>query len=137
MDKKIKEHDKFMENKIQKIEKEIKTASSEKETNILTKKLDQLRIYNDESIRNFQHERLIHLIVTFFFAILWLISVIALFLLPNSTEGDNYQLLNMSVSLICLILFITESFYIRHYYRLENGTQKLYRFSEQIYKMLN
>ncbi len=66
-------------------------------------------------IRFFQHERLIHLMVTLFFGILVLACTLLLtvsFSLPIS--------LLMLLSLILLIP------YIRHYYLLENGTQKLY-----------
>ena len=63
----------------------------------------------------FQHERLVHLIVTFMTAmgtILFLIGFLAL-------ESIGLFLL----FLITLCLFIP---YIFHYYYLENGTQKLY-----------
>lgn len=63
----------------------------------------------------FQHERLIHLIVTFFTGI----SCI-LFLLGTLYFETLYLLL---LFIITACLFIP---YIFHYYHLENGVQKLY-----------
>lgn len=67
------------------------------------------------TIKFFQHERLVHLIVTVFAGIstiLFLLGFIAFEQLP---------LLLLFVITICL--FIP---YIFHYYTLENGVQKLY-----------
>ena len=58
----------------------------------------------------FQHERLIHLIVTVLFAILAVISILASLLIQE-----------WAVLLL------------RHYYILENGVQKLYEYYDQIY----
>ena len=63
----------------------------------------------------FQHERLVHLIVTFFTGITTI-----LFLL-----GTLYfeEVLLLILFIITLLLFVP---YILHYYYLENGVQKLY-----------
>lgn len=66
-------------------------------------------------IRFFQHERLVHLIVTVTFAILTMISVLGCVLSP--------QLSLFALVALLLILLVP---YIRHYYILENGVQKLY-----------
>lgn len=64
----------------------------------------------------FQHERLIHLIVTITFAIL---EVIAIGLCVVSfTPG---------VGLLAIALLILLIPYVRHYYILENEVQKMYR----------
>jgi len=66
-------------------------------------------------IQFFQHERLVHLIVTFFTGIscvLFLLGFISLEILPL-----------LFLFLLTLCLFIP---YIFHYYTLENGTQRLY-----------
>lgn len=63
----------------------------------------------------FQHERFVHLIVTFFTgisSILFLLGFIAFEMLPL-----------LLLFLITLCLFVP---YIFHYYTLENGTQRLY-----------
>ena len=64
----------------------------------------------------FQHERLIHLIVTV------VISILASLLIQE-----------WAVLLLCLMFFVLLIPYIRHYYILENGVQKLYEYYDQIY----
>ena len=64
----------------------------------------------------FQHERLVHLIVTVVFALLEMMSFLAL------QFAFSPEL--MALSLMILILLIP---YIRHYYILENGVQKMYK----------
>ena len=76
---------------------------------------------NDDVISNhltkisfFQHERLIHLLVTLFYALL-LIVFMAL------------GTLSFMFYFISLIISIFLIFYIIHYFRLENGVQYLYK----------
>lgn len=66
-------------------------------------------------IQFFQHERLIHLIVTITFALL-LMMTFGIFL---TTEM-------MSVLALTGLIFVLLVPYIKHYYLLENGVQKLY-----------
>ena len=63
----------------------------------------------------FQHERLIHLIVTVTFALLEMLAI-----LLNVISDSLFSLLLPVVILILLVL------YIRHYYILENEVQKMY-----------
>lgn len=63
----------------------------------------------------FQHERLIHLIVTVTFALLALISVLSAAALQQPL-----------ILLLTALFFILLIPYILHYYLLENGVQKLY-----------
>jgi len=70
-----------------------------------------------KNIELFQHERLIHLIVTVFVGI----STILFFGFGLLTE----KILLLLLSFITLILF---AFYIFHYYFLENSVQKLYTY---------
>ncbi len=62
----------------------------------------------------FQHERLIHLLVTLFYALL-LIVFMAL------------GILSFMFYFIAIIISIFLIFYIIHYFRLENGVQYLYK----------
>ena len=64
----------------------------------------------------YQHERLIHLIVTMTFAIM---TVLAFYMLMTA-----YSVGALLLSLLFLGLVIP---YIAHYYFLENSVQKLYR----------
>lgn len=65
----------------------------------------------------FQHERLVHLIVTVTFAILTVLSLLGCVLEPQPAM--------FALTVLFLVLLIP---YIRHYYILENGVQKLYTY---------
>ncbi len=69
----------------------------------------------------FQHERLIHLIVTVLFAILTVMTLFACLLI--------IQPVLFALELLLLVLLVP---YIRHYYILENGTQQLYEYYDEI-----
>ena len=71
-----------------------------------------------------QHERLIHLLVTILFALLTM-SVIIVIMFYHS----------IAVLLLFLTLLILLVPYIRHYYILENGVQTLYVIYEQLTKI--
>lgn len=66
-------------------------------------------------IEAFQHERLIHLIVTCFFAGLLLSCTLTTVIWPV------WQWIALDIIILVLL-----GFYIRHYYYLENTIQKLY-----------
>jgi len=72
-------------------------------------------------IQFFQHERLIHLLVTSLVAILELLSLLACVLAPSITT-----FILMGLFLVLLLP------YIYHYYILENGVQTLYTYYEQL-----
>ena len=89
---------------------------------IKTKKITQEIIDNHLiKISFFQHERLIHLIVTIFYALLFIIF--------SSLGVINYIFL-----IIALILLIFLICYIIHYFNLENGTQYLYKQYDEMKK---
>ncbi len=67
-------------------------------------------------IKFFQHERLIHLIVTFF------VGIAAILFLGFSLILDNIGMILLFF--LAIALFMP---YIFHYYYLENGTQALYK----------
>jgi uncharacterized membrane protein len=72
-------------------------------------------------IQFFQHERLIHLIVTVLFALMTVMTLFASLLIT--------QPILLVLELLFLVLLIP---YIKHYYLLENGTQKLYEYYDAI-----
>lgn len=73
-----------------------------------------------------QHERLIHLLVTILFAILTMaVFMVLLF----------YRELSMLILLTALLCLMIP--YIRHYYILENGVQALYVIYEDLTKLQN
>lgn len=92
--------------------------------------LEQKRLLEDLllQISFFQHERLIHLIVTVTFAILTMMAILCCLFLSVP-----------SLFLLVFLLLVLLVPYIRHYYILENGVQRLYRdhdyFMEEYLKM--
>ncbi len=72
-------------------------------------------------IQFFQHERLVHLIVTITFALLTVMTVLGF------VATTQIGLLLLTVLLLVLLVP-----YIRHYYILENGVQKLYQYYDNI-----
>lgn len=74
-------------------------------------------------IQFFQHERLIHLIVTCLFAIL------SFFVFITLLFSFTPELLLLFAALLALLIP-----YIGHYYFLENGVQKLYAQYDRLYE---
>lgn len=97
---------KFLDNELSKADQETKD-----------KVLHELEI----KILYFQHERLIHLIVTVLFAILEIISVLSFFMV-----GNFFPLV---LAVMLLILLVP---YIFHYFFLENSVQELYKLRDRL-----
>ena len=72
-------------------------------------------------IQFFQHERLIHLIVTVTFALL-LMMTFGIFLVTEL----------LSVLVLAGLVLVLLVPYIKHYYLLENGVQKLYTLYDKL-----
>jgi len=108
------------------------TRLIERESDYPTPELIQ---YHDEMVRNFQHERLIHLMVTLFFAGLMIffaaVTIVMYLALPPGMGIYGVFLVGSAV-LIDVILLVTTLMYIRHYYRLENGIEYLYTFTAKL-----
>lgn len=88
--------------------------------------LGRLLEIHREKTRYFQHERFVHLFVMILFAV----CTVATFLVIVVTE--KMQLLPLEI--LFLILLVP---YISHYYFLENNTQRLYRYYDEIVKRLS
>ena len=69
----------------------------------------------------FQHERLVHLLVTLAFAFMELASAVTAVLAPQPSI--------LALMALFLVLLVP---YIVHYYHLENGTQRLYAQYDQL-----
>lgn len=106
MEERLKNYLKYMEQL--RCEAELETCTQEEKKHMREELLTQIAF--------FQHERLIHLIVTVTFAILTMLALIGCFL------TDTPAMLVLTV--LCLVLLIP---YVRHYYILENGVQQLYK----------
>ena len=79
--------------------------------------------YHEKQIEFFQHERLIHLIVTTVFAILFFASVFMILFIQS-----------LALILLAIVLLIMNVAYIKHYYFLENEVQKLYQDFNKLYE---
>jgi len=86
--------------------------------------------FNRTQIGFFQHERLVHLLITFFFGLMFFGSVIAELWLINA--GNNLVFLNAGLLVVGVILLIMLGFYVWHYFIMENGVQKLYQLEREI-----
>jgi cell division protein FtsW (lipid II flippase) len=111
MRKYLKSHEDFIKNLLSKI----------KTHPISTKELLALRTLHHKRLRFMQHERLIHLIVTFFIA-LFLLLALGFSMVVKTWTG-------LSLSIIMLVLV---SAYLIHYFHLENGVQRWYKISDEI-----
>lgn len=89
------------------------------------KEYDTILKNHINQIAFFQHERLIHLIVTVLFAFLAVsIFIVCLF-------APSIPLYAMLILIIALLIP-----YIMHYFILENGVQKMYRQYDELVKRL-
>lgn len=69
----------------------------------------------------FQHERLVHLIVTVIFALLTMLAIVGTLIAPQPA---------LFILIVFLLILLVP--YIRHYYILENGVQKLYQYYDKL-----
>lgn len=80
--------------------------------------------YHYIKIKNYQHERLVHLIITITFAFITLFS---LYFARN----------DIAYFMITLISFVMLICYIMYYYYLENTIQKLYKYYDLLFHKSN
>lgn len=109
MTKQMKEHEAY----IREVLKDIAVADHE-----------ELRAYHLVQIGFLQHERLVHLIVTLFFAFLLVVALVVSWNVPS--------VLIFAVDGFLTIMLVA---YIVYYYRLENTVQRWYRLYKEISKM--
>ncbi|HAE51872.1 MAG: hypothetical protein J6I55_10725 [Ruminococcus sp.] len=81
--------------------------------NILSEHLDKIAFM--------QHERIVHFLVTFMFAVILCIFMCAFIF------SENIMLL-----VLVTIILVLLAFYIKHYYFLENTVQEMYRIYDRI-----
>lgn len=103
------------------IDEEMQSAPEERTRKVLAE--------FEKKISFFQHERLIHLIVTFFFALFLLMEIYALFTLPFSYAPV--------CGVLVVLFFILVVAYVFHYYFLENSVQQMYKMRDEITRFLD
>lgn len=114
MEKKILEYEKF-------IKKQVKDGGDERLFRLHT-----------EMVRNFQHERLVHLLI------MWCFIFITLGFLGATFAGLcagwlSGEMLIIGLAIDALITGVSVA-YVKHYYFLENHVQGLYKYFEEIEK---
>ncbi len=115
MEERIRQYEKFI---AQKTRRELSDADR--------KKLLEL---HREMVANFQHERLIHLLVTLFFAVF---AIGAMFVTASMISIYGLRFEMVPLYLLTLILVVLVGFYVKHYYFLENHIQKLYKYNREL-----
>ena len=103
------------------IDNDMQTAGEEKTRRVLAE--------FEIKISYFQHERLIHLMVTLSFALFLLLSIGSIFLFPS-------EFLISAILLTCIFFGLTIG-YVFHYYFLENSVQKMYHMRDEIIAFLD
>ena len=103
------------------IDNDMKTADIDKTRRVLSE--------FEIKISYFQHERLIHLMVTLSFALFLLLSIGSIFLFPS-------EFLVSAILLTCIFFGLTIG-YVFHYYFLENSVQKMYHMRDEIIAFLD
>lgn|SRR5574344_684067 len=130
-----------MEKEIKNYEDFIKTKTANMKS-MPREYVESLSEYHDSMVKNFQHERLVHEIVMFFFiaVTLVLLPLFAIYYCENSLYNFNFNSSTAPFSLcfaaLTLIMVILSAAYVKHYYFLENHVQGLYKYSEKIIKRL-
>lgn len=76
-------------------------------------------------IEFFMHERLIHLIVTVLFAVGTFMTIFTYLIVEN-----------IGLLLLALLLIVLLIPYIKHYYLLENGVQKMYQQYDRLLELM-
>jgi len=81
--------------------------------------------FHKEMVRCFQHERLIHLIITLFFVVISLVTISISVFFVFQLGADWWVMWPLyAATTIATVLAIA---YVKYYYFLENHTQSLYR----------
>ena len=83
--------------------------------------LDAVLSEHKDKIAFMQHERIVHFLVTFMFAVILCIFMCAFIF------SENIMLL-----VLVTIILVLLAFYIKHYYFLENTVQEMYRIYDRI-----
>ena len=103
------------------IDNDMKAADEEKTRRVLAE--------FEVKIAYFQHERLIHLMVTLSFALFLLLSIGSLFIFPSEFI--------LTAVILVAIFFILTIAYVFHYYFLENSVQRMYHMRDEMISFLD
>ena len=125
MDKQILRHRDFVKKEIERLKRQL---DGEKQLTAW----QELANYHQIQVKNLQHERHIHLLVTITFGLIMLAAWGCLFAWLVSV-GGAIDIVAILLIIIVALLTILEICYLGYYYRLENRIQLLYPISKEIY----
>jgi small-conductance mechanosensitive channel len=93
--------------------------------------------YHRLTLRHYQHERLAHLLVMLFFGLLvMVVGGMTLLLYPAIYYFRLGPQAVVGVWLLFALVVVTEGFYVKHYYFLENQIQLFYRLERQMFELV-
>ncbi|MBQ9898952.1 MAG: hypothetical protein IJM44_05800 [Ruminococcus sp.] len=101
----------------------MKTVAERLEKCASRSELDVILAEHKDKIAFMQHERIVHFLVTFMFAVI-LVIFLAVMLFTD----------NLMILILVTMITVLEAFYIKHYYFLENTVQKMYKVYDEILK---
>lgn len=97
--------------------------------------LKKYKKYLITQIEFFQHERLIHLLVTLAFAVFEFLCIVGI-TICYASGGSGYcspsACAPVGLAVLSVMVLILLVPYVRHYYILENGVQKLYEYYDAV-----
>jgi hypothetical protein len=136
MYKLLKAYEKAMNGRLDRLENE---KSAPKPDKIDKREVENLASYHREMLKNFQHERAIHLAVTLFFAGLWIFILVITgnFVAKSPILFDPavHPAIYIGLLIVNAGMLIWVLAYVIHYFHLENGVQRLYKISRRIYEL--
>ncbi len=115
-----------MEKKIRAYEKYIAREAGREMDDATREKLAK---YHSEMLKNFQNERLIHLIIMLFFVAFTAVVCVAA---AWAVLTYGFALEMTPLYILTIILIILTGCYVKHYYFLENHIQGLYKYIEKL-----
>lgn len=110
----------------QKLKNQIVWLESLEHNTVFNSDFDSIKLRIIENRKYFQHERLIHLLVTMTIAIILMFAFYLFISQANRLYG-----------VLLFILLVLEGAYLVHYYRLENGVQKLWEIEQRLFDKQN
>ncbi|MBR6255765.1 MAG: hypothetical protein IKR23_00175 [Lachnospiraceae bacterium] len=85
----------------------------------------------------FQHERLVHLMVTILFSALTFAVFVLLYIqIGGITQSGLSEGFSWGLLILFLLLVVLEVPYVMHYYLLENSVQKMYKQYDELLKRI-
>ncbi len=118
MEKQIRDYEKYIKGQVREIEE------------LSFEEVHDLFKLHTETVRNFQHERLVHLLIMLFFVFLAVCLVFGTII--GVMAGWIFGGMFVALGVLDLLMVVLSVAYVKHYYFLENHIQGLYKYFEEI-----